>query len=209
MWKTCSNEAQDPAAPQLLPADCPQDGDSSAGESSPASLNLPACNLVKPQHLDFSCVLISLNSVCLYLLCSTTFALVGKIGVKSGFCNSAFLLSPVKVPLCHKHQLGPSSSNSCFCGCYSVSKLCPALCNPMATAHQASLSFTISLSLLKLMSVESVMPSNHLIFCRPLLFLLQSFPVSGSFPMSQLFASGGQSIGASASASVLPMNIQG
>ena len=53
------------------------------------------------------------------------------------------------------------------------------------------------------MSIESMMPSNHLIpfFCP------QSFPVSGSFPMSQLFASGGQSI-ASASASVLPMHIQ-
>ena len=52
------------------------------GSPSPASLSLPACNPVKPQHLDFSCVLISLNSVCFYLLCSTTFALVGKIGVK-------------------------------------------------------------------------------------------------------------------------------
>ena len=51
------------------------------------------------------------------------------------------------------------------------------------------------------------MPSNHLILCRPLLFLpSQSFPASGSFQMSQLFASGGQSIGASAL--VLPMNIQ-
>ena len=51
------------------------------------------------------------------------------------------------------------------------------------------------------------MPSNHLIFCCPLL-LLPSFPASGSFSMSQFFASGGQSIGVSASASVLPMNIQ-
>ena len=98
----------------------------------------------------------------------------------------------MKVPLCHKHQLGPSSSSSCFCGCYSVSKLCPTLCDPMATAHQASLSFTISLNLLKLMSVESVMPSNHLIFCRPLLFLLQSFPAPGTLPVSQFFTSGGQ-----------------
>ena len=54
------------------------------------------------------------------------------------------------------------------------------------------------------MSIESVMPSNHLILCHPL--LLQSFPASGSFPVSQFFASGGQSIGASAS--VLPMNIR-
>ena len=55
------------------------------------------------------------------------------------------------------------------------------------------------------MSVESVMPSNHLILCRPLC-CPQSFPPSGSFPMSQLFSSGGQSIGASAT--VLPMNNQ-
>ena len=79
-------------------------------------------------------------------------------------------------------------------------------------ALQASLSFTISWILLKLMSIESVMPSNHLSLCRPFSSCLQSFPVfsneSESFLMSQLFASGGQSIGASASASVLPMNIQ-
>ena len=78
---------------------------------------------------------------------------------------------------------------------------------PWTAACQASLSFTNSWSLLRLMSIKSVMPSNHLILCHPLL-LPQSFPASGSFPMSQLFASGGQSIGASASASVLPMNIQ-
>ena len=75
-------------------------------------------------------------------------------------------------------------------------------------ARQASLSFTISWSLLKLMSIELVMPSNHLILCYPFSSCPQSFPESGSFPMSQLFASGGQSIGASASASVLPVNIQ-
>ena len=75
-------------------------------------------------------------------------------------------------------------------------------------AHQASLSFTISQSLPKLMSIELVMPSNHLILCCPLLSCPQSFPASGCFPMGQLFTSGGQSIGASASASVLPMNIQ-
>ena len=52
------------------------------------------------------------------------------------------------------------------------------------------------------------MPSNHLIFCHSLSSCPQSFPASGSFPMNQLFTPGGQSIGASASASVLPMNIQ-
>ena len=73
--------------------------------------------------------------------------------------------------------------------------------------RQASLSFTISGSLLKFMSIKSVMPSNHLILCRPF-SSFQSFPASGSFPVSQFFASGGQGIGALASASVLPVNIQ-
>ena len=79
---------------------------------------------------------------------------------------------------------------------------------PWAMALQASLSNTNSRSLPKLMSIESVMPSNHLIFCRPLSSCPQSFPASGSFPLSQFFASGGQSIWVSASASVLPINIQ-
>ena len=78
---------------------------------------------------------------------------------------------------------------------------------PWTIARQTLLSFSISQSLLKFMSVESVMLPNHLILCRHL--LLQSFPASGSLPVSQLFASGGQSIGASASATVLPMSIQG
>ena len=55
---------------------------------------------------------------------------------------------------------------------------------------------------------ELVTPSNHLILYRHLLLLIQYFPASGSFPMSQFFASGGQNIGVSASASVLPLNIQ-
>ena len=71
------------------------------------------------------------------------------------------------------------------------------------------LSFTISRSLLKLMSIELVMSSNRLILCHPLFPCPQYFPTSGSFPMSWLFASDGQSIGVSASASVLPVNIQG
>ena len=59
------------------------------------------------------------------------------------------------------------------------------------------------------MSIEWVMPSNHLILLSPSLPVLKFFPGSGSFPMSWLFTSGGQSIGASASSSALPMNIQG
>ena len=66
---------------------------------------------------------------------------------------------------------------------------------PRTALCQASLSITNSRSLPKLMSIESVMPSNHLILCCPLLLLPQSFPALGSFLMSQLFASSGQSIG--------------
>ena len=78
---------------------------------------------------------------------------------------------------------------------------------PCTPPRQASLSFTVTQSLLKLMSIESVMISNHLILCCPYSFCLQSFPASGSFPISQLFTSGGRSVGASAS--VFLMNIQG
>ena len=105
----------------------------------------------------------------------------------------------------------------------SVAQSC-LFVNPWTAAHQAFLSITNSRSLLKL--IESVMPSNHLTLCCPLLFLpssqwcpptisssvvpfsscLRSFPTSGSFPRSQFFASGDQSIGVSASTSVFPMN---
>ena len=71
---------------------------------------------------------------------------------------------------------------------------CPIIMTPLTAGRQASLSITNSRSFLKLMSIESVMPSSHLILCRPLSFRLQSFPASGSFPMSPFLASGGQSI---------------
>ena len=77
---------------------------------------------------------------------------------------------------------------------------------PWIATCQASLSITNSQSSLRLTSIESVMPSSYLILCRPLLSCPQSLPASGSFPMSQLFTWGGQSMGVSASASVLPMN---
>ena len=79
---------------------------------------------------------------------------------------------------------------------------------PWLTACQASLSIINSQSSLKLMSIESVMPSSHLILCRPLLLLPPIPPASGSFPMSQLFTWGSQSTGVSASASFLPKNTQ-
>ena len=76
-------------------------------------------------------------------------------------------------------------------------------------ACQASLSFTISQSLLRFMAIESVMLSHHLILCYYLLLLPSIFPSNRYFPMSWLFESGGQSIRTSASAIALPMNIQG
>ena len=83
------------------------------------------------------------------------------------------------------------------------------LCHPMdCAACQASLSFSISWSFLKLMCIESMMSSNNLILCCPLLLLPSIFPSIRVFPVSQLFAWSGQSIGVSASTSVLPMNIQ-
>ena len=63
----------------------------------------------------------------------------------------------------------------CCCSCSVVSHV-RIFATPWSTLYQASLSFTISQSLLKFMSTESVMPSNHLIFCHPLLLLPSNFP---------------------------------
>ena len=80
---------------------------------------------------------------------------------------------------------------------------------PWIAALQASLSITNSWSSLKPTSIESVMPSSHLILCRPLSSCPQSLPASQSFPMSQLFAWSGQSTGVSALQSFLPKKSQG
>ena len=77
---------------------------------------------------------------------------------------------------------------------------------PWNAARQASLSNTNTWSLLKLMSIQSVMPSNHLILCLPLLLLPSIFPSIKIFSTSQFFTSSSQSIGVSASASVLPIS---
>ena len=79
------------------------------------------------------------------------------------------------------------------CCWFSAAKMCPTLCDPWTIALQAPLSSTISQSLLKFMSIELVMLSNHLILCCLHLLCLQYFPASGSFPMSQFFVSGGVS----------------
>ena len=71
---------------------------------------------------------------------------------------------------------------------------------PWTAAHQASLSFTVSQSLLKLMCIASLCHPTILSSVTPFSSCPQSYPASGSFPMSQFFASGDQSIGASVSA---------
>ena len=102
---------------------------------------------------------------------------------------------------------GNKTHCTCKCQFSSVTQLCPTLWTSWTAARQASLSITNSRSLLKFMSIELVMPSNHLILCH-LLSRLQSFPASKSFPRSQ-FLPGGQSIGDSASASVFPIGWTG
>ena len=88
-----------------------------------------------------------------------------------------------------------------------VTYFCPTFWNSMD--FQASLSFTISQSCLKLLSIQSVMLSNHFILCCPLLLLPSILPSIRVFSNKSAFTSGVQSAGTSASASVLPIKIQG
>ena len=90
--------------------------------------------------------------------------------------------------------------------CCSVSRV-QLFATPWTAARQVSLSFSISWSSLELMSIESVMPSNHLILCRPLLLLPSIFPSIRIFSNESGLHISDQSIGSSVS--VLPMNIQG
>ena len=86
-------------------------------------------------------------------------------------------LTPMESPLLWVRSLSPPHWRlSPVLLCCSVAKSCLALCNPMNCSTPGSLSFTIPWSLLKLLSIELVMPSNHLILCRPLLFLPLIFP---------------------------------
>ena len=78
------------------------------------------------------------------------------------------------------------------CCCCSVAKSCPSLCHSIDYSTPGFLVLHYLLEFTKLMSIESVMPSNHLILCCPLSSCPQSFSASESFPMSWLFASGGQ-----------------
>ena len=95
----------------------------------------------------------------------------------------------------------------CICSVQSLSHV-RLFATPWTAAHQASLSITNSWSTLKLMSIESVMPSSHLILCRPLLLLPPIPPSITVFSNGQLFAWGSQSTGLSTLASFLPKNTQ-
>ena len=81
-------------------------------------------------------------------------------------------------------------------------------CDPIGLQHTRLSSPSLSPGVFSNICIELGMPPNLFILRHPLLLLPSSFQASGSFPVSQFFASGGQSIGASTSASVLPMNIQ-
>ena len=106
------------------------------------------------------------------------------------------------------HFIFPVSLTYFLRCCCSIAKSCPTLCNRMECSIPGS-SVLHCLLEFKFTSTELVMLSNHLILCRPLLLLSSVFPHVVVFSNESLFVSDGQSIGASASATVLPMNIQG
>ena len=106
------------------------------------------------------------------------------------------------------NSISPSLSSIASVQFSSVAQSCPTLCDPWTAACQASLSITNSRSLLKLMSIELVMPSNHLILCQPLFLLPSVFPSIRVFSNESVLHIMGPNIEVSASTSVLPMNIQ-
>ena len=130
------------------------------------------------------------------------------INVKSWVAGLELLIFPnSNQHVCSNSSPCYSSFHKEFSSVQSFSRV-QLFATPWTAAHQASLSIKNSWSLLKLTSIQSVMPSNHLILCQLLLLPPSIFPIVRSFQMSQFFTSDGQSIGVSASASVLPMNTQ-
>ena len=135
--------------------------------------------------------------------------IINSIKTKKAYLHSYYnLLEPNTMPL----TISQTKQESrilylCCCCCVQLLSCIWLFATPWTAAHEASLSFATSQSLCKLMSIESGMPSNHLILILVKFSpCLQSFLAPGSFLMSWLFTSGGQSV--VASASVLPMNIQ-
>ena len=115
-----------------------------------------------------------------------------KIFFKVVTCGQSTVISPI----IH------SQNFPLFCIAVQLLSHVELFATPWNAACQAPLNFTVFWNLLKFMSIESVILSS----ATPFSFCLRSFPASGSFPLSQFFISGGQSIGASVS--VLPMNIR-
>ena len=121
------------------------------------------------------------------------------------FCfvqNSTYLTTDIFSPQINFFQAIGCLYMLIYC-CFSVTQSCPTLCDPMNRSTQASLSFTISWSLPKLMSIKSVMPYNHLILCCPCPHLPSIFPSIRVFSTELALLSGGQSIPASPLISVL------
>ena len=136
------------------------------------------------------------------------YGFVALLGKFQGF-QDILEKSPILSPSSFKNNFIGFNSNTISPFQFnSFVQLSPTLCNPK-DCTTPGLPVTNSQGLPKLISIESVIQSKHLILCHPLPSHLQSFPASGSFQISQLFTSGGQSIGVSASTSVLPMNTQG
>ena len=109
--------------------------------------------------------------------------------------------------VCWATLLSKGDPYECFSSIQSLSHV-QLFATPWTAACQVSLSINNSRSLLKLMSIDSVIHPTISSSVVPFFSCLQSFPASGSFQMSQFFTLGGQSIGVSALASVFPMNIQ-
>ena len=108
----------------------------------------------------------------------------------------------------HLHDSVPNVLSWLLFQFSSVTQSCPTLCNPMDCSTPGFPVHHQLLSLLKLMSIESVIHATISSSVVPFSSCLQSFPALRSFPMSQFFTSGDQRIRASASVSVLPVNIQ-
>ena len=133
------------------------------------------------------------------LLGSTLTSCGGKNTESGNSKQSSLILTGCVGLLCLKHGGG----------CCSVTKSRLTFCNPLNYGMSGSSSYSMSWSLLRFMSIESLIPYSHCNLCCPFSVCPQSFPASGSFLMSRLFTSSGQSTGASASASALPLSLQG
>ena len=128
---------------------------------------------------------------------------LGKEDDKGLYCHPVYLTyiqsTSLKIPGWMNHSSVQFSS---------VQSHSPNLCNPWTVAHQASLSITNSQSLLKFLSIESVLPSNHLILCHPLLLLPSIFPSLRVFSKESVLCTRWQKYWSFSFRSVLPMNIQ-